>query len=84
MPNSHPPCPGCRRRHRPGPCEKTPEEDLCRVGGDQSPAGHFGSDNRPGGIHCYSLPGTTVGLARILRDLADLIERFPTTKDGER
>lgn len=69
MANPHPKCEICRKRHAPG---------NCRAGG--GPA----SPDSAQGIQCHSMPGFVANLARIFRELADLIERFPitTAKNG--
>jgi len=62
MPNSHPPCPGCRRRHRPDPCG--PE------GGKRAPS-------PVQVIQCHSMPEIIADLARICGDLATLVGKLP-------
>lgn len=72
MPNPHPVCerPGCRRRHRPGPC---------------GPEGGKGLTKPAEVIQCHSLPKIIVDLARICGDLAVLVGKLPcmTTEKQE-
>jgi hypothetical protein len=71
MGNPHGKCEICLQRHRAGNCK-----------GWGGGMGYRRSDCNP----MQSIGILTAGLARILRDLADLIEQFPipTAKDGER
>lgn len=64
MANRHHPCPECRKRHAP---------KNCRAGG--GPA----SPGSAQGIPLQSIAILTENLARIFRELADVLERFPIT-----
>jgi len=66
MPNTHPPCPGCRRRHRPGPC---------------GPEGWKRVPSPVQVIQCHSMAEIIADLARICGDLASLVGKLPCLKD---
>jgi len=77
MPNPHHPCPGCRRRHRPGSCEKSHEVVFSCVGREGNGNLLFRSPDPAQGNQCHSIPGIIADLARICGDLTTLVGILP-------